>query len=292
MDEDKIICPARTPGTLGINDQADPNRWSMPGSTPGPTGMADHAAYVCDARRAPLMSVAATATPAPVDSSADPDWEPLLSGSIAVGAGLPSVVRIPVPNTGGLHMEFFPRGWVPKDGSTSTFFIQDITGKRHLRIDYGFNKTTGKIDYHWNQAKVFQEFKIPNHGAAGRGGAILYQGAKYYRYAGRALLVVGVALDVYSIVVAKKRLRQVARVATAWAVARLGCRIVGAGGAEVGTLVEPGLGTAVGGVGGCIIGGAVGYFGGSSFGTAAYDYVEETFFEPLPEEQAPADTVP
>ena len=81
MDEDKLICPARTPGTLGINDQADPNRWSMPGSTPGPTGMADHAAYVCDARRAPLMSVAATTTPAPVDSSVDPDWEPLLSGS-------------------------------------------------------------------------------------------------------------------------------------------------------------------------------------------------------------------
>lgn len=33
------ICPARTPGSLGINDHADPNAWSFLGDTPGPVGL-------------------------------------------------------------------------------------------------------------------------------------------------------------------------------------------------------------------------------------------------------------
>lgn len=36
------ICPARTPGPLGINDQADPNAASFLGNTPGPVGVKDH----------------------------------------------------------------------------------------------------------------------------------------------------------------------------------------------------------------------------------------------------------
>ena len=35
------ICPGSTPGTLGINDQADPNVLSQAGDTPGPAGMND-----------------------------------------------------------------------------------------------------------------------------------------------------------------------------------------------------------------------------------------------------------
>jgi len=33
------ICPARTPGSLGINDHADPSGWSLFGDTPGPIGI-------------------------------------------------------------------------------------------------------------------------------------------------------------------------------------------------------------------------------------------------------------
>ena len=50
-----------------------------------------------------------------------------------------SILRIPVPGTKGLAIELSPRGWKPKGGSTSSLFIQDVTGKRHLRLDYGFN---------------------------------------------------------------------------------------------------------------------------------------------------------
>jgi hypothetical protein len=213
-----------------------------------------------------------------------PAWNEGVSGSsLVVGTGISAVTRIPVPGTNGLFVELKPRGWTPKTGSTSTLFIQDVTGKRHLRLDYGFNVKSGTVDYHWNQKGTFSDFKITDHAPAGTAGEILYSGARYLRYGGRVLLVVGLALDVYSIVVAKKHWRQVARVAAGWAGAWAGCEGVGALGAEGGTLVEPGLGTAVGGLGGCIVGGIAGYAGASWAAGHAYDWVEETFFETLPE---------
>jgi hypothetical protein len=206
-----------------------------------------------------------------------------VSGSVAVGAGIGSVTRIPVPGTNGLFIELSPRGWTPPSGSTSTLFIQDATGGRHLRLDYGYNKSTGGVDYHWNQKGTYSEFGVSNHTPAGRGGAALYRGARYFRYGGRVLLVVGAAVDIYSIVVAKKRLRQVARVVAGWAGAAAGCKIIGAGGAAAGTFIEPGGGTAVGGFAGCIVGGIGGYAGASWVAGQAYDWVEETFFEQVPE---------
>lgn len=207
-----------------------------------------------------------------------------ISGSaFAVGTGIASVVRIPVPGMSGLHIELSPRGWTPKGGSTSTLFIQDLTGKRHLRLDFGFNKSTGGVDYHWNQKGTFSDFGIKDHSPAGSAGEALFKGARYLRYGGRVLLVVGLAVDVYSIIVAKKRWRQVAKVAAGWAGAWAGCEGVGALGAGGGTFVEPGLGTAIGGIGGCIVGGIGGYAGASWAAGHAYDWIEETFFEPVPE---------
>jgi hypothetical protein len=37
------MCPAQTPGPLGLNDQADPNVFSFLGDTPGPLGINDYA---------------------------------------------------------------------------------------------------------------------------------------------------------------------------------------------------------------------------------------------------------
>lgn len=279
------VCPARTPGPLGLFDRADPNILALAGDTPGPVGMNDHAAapacyadpYYDDLRKichAPLP-------PAPEQQ----DWQHVVSGTV-VGTAMAAVLRIPVPGSNGLFIELSPRGHVPATGSTSTIFIQDATGKRHLRLDYGYNKTTGKVDYHWNQKGTHAKFGIPDHAAAGRGGKVLYQGAKYFKYAGRVFLVVGAAVDIYSIVVAKKRLRQTVRVAAGWAGAAGGCKLVGAIGA-VGGSVEPGGGTALGGGLGCIVGGIGGYFGASWAAGEAYDWVEETFFEPVPEVSGP-----
>ena len=60
----------------------------------------------------------------------------------------------------------------------------------------------------------------------------------------------------------------------------------------MGTAVTPGPGTAVGGVGGCIAGGIGGYIGAEWAAGELYDWVEETYFESLPEVTAPPDLQP
>lgn len=100
------------------------------------------------------------------------------------------------------------------------------------------------------------------------------------------LIVVGVALDVVSVVKASKPLRRASQVVAAWAGAWAGCKVVGAGGAAVGTPASP-IGTAVGAVGGCIIGGYIGYRGGERVGGSVYDWAEDTVFTPLPRVRTP-----
>ena len=214
-------------------------------------------------------------------------WVPasgyLMNGSIPVGVGLPSAVRIPVPLTNGLCIELSPRGYVPKGGSTSTLFFQDISGKRHLRLDYGYNVKSKTIDFHWNQKGTFDTFKIPDHTTVGSSGELLYKGAKYFRYGGRVLLVVGAAIDLYSIAVASKPIRQATKVLAGWAGAWAGCELLGGGGAALGSFIEPGGGTAVLGAGGCIVGGIGGYWGLSTAAGKIYDWAEGTIFTHLPE---------
>jgi hypothetical protein len=281
--------PARTPGSLGVNDQADPNVQSLLGDTPGPVGYFDLGdPGVCYdgpsfgnwANSNPMLAPAPDATP---NTTVGELSDEAVSGAVPVGVGAPSVVRIPVPGASGLYVELTPRGWRPKTGSTSRLFIQDTTGKRHLRLDYDYNKTTGKVDYHWNQEGTRSKFGITDHTPTGKGGEALYKGAKYLKYGGRVLIVAGAAADAYSIVVAKKKLRQTTKVLAGWAGATAGCKLVGAGAAAVGTVVEPGGGTAVGAILGCVVGGVGGYAGASWVAEEAYDWVEETFFEPLPE---------
>lgn len=200
-----------------------------------------------------------------------------VSGSIPVAIGIASVVRIPIPGTNGLAVEFIPRGWTPKGGSSSTLFIQDISGKRFLRLDYGFNKTTNSVDFHWNQAGTFNEFKIADHTLAGTAGEFLYKGAKYFRYAGRLLLVAGAAIDVYSIVASSQPIRQTTQVLAGWTGAWLGCRAIGAVAGLAGS-AEPGLGIAIGGIAGCVVGGFIGYEGFSAGAGSVYDWAEDTIF--------------
>jgi hypothetical protein len=204
------------------------------------------------------------------------------SGGIPFAFGLPTVVRIPVPGTSGLCIELSPRGYIPAGGSTSTLFFQDAVGKRQLRLDYGYNIKTKTIDFHWNQQGTFDVFKITDHTPAGRVGEVAYYGAKYFKYAGRVLMVAGVAIDVVSVVRASNPMRRASEVVSAWALAWAGCETVGAGGAALGTLASP-IGTAVGGIGGCIIGGIAGYHGGVLLGDEIYDWAETTFFTPLPQ---------
>lgn len=209
-----------------------------------------------------------------------------LAGMIPVALGLPSVVRIPIPGTNGLAIELKPRGWVPKNGTTSTLFFQDASGKRHLRLDYGYNKNTNSINYHWNQKGTGQQFGIQNHTPAGPGGGVAYKAAKYFRHAGRLLLVAGVLIEAVEIVESDRPLRRASQAVAGWAGAWAGCKVVGGGGAALGMLASP-LGSAAGGILGCVIGGAGGYYGGSVAAGIVYDWAEGTRFTPLVEEPAP-----
>ncbi len=209
-----------------------------------------------------------------------------MSGGIPYAIGQSSMVRIPIPGTNGLAIELTGRGWKPKTGSTSTLFFQDVTGKRHLRLDYGHNVRTNTIDYHWNQKSTAEVFKITDHTPAGRAGQTAYESAKYFRYAGRVLVVAGVTLDVIAVVQASKPLRRASQAVAGWAGAWVGCKVVGATGGLFGTSLTP-IGTAVVGIGGCIIEGIGGYYGASELAGEVYDWSEDTFFTQLPEAPAP-----
>jgi hypothetical protein len=209
-------------------------------------------------------------------------YDPPMSGKIPYAIGQASKVRIPIPGTRGLCIEFSPRGWKPPTGSTSTLFFQDIEGKRHLRLDYGHKPGTKTIDYHWNQQGTKDAFNITNHTPAGFSGRVAYNAAKYFRFAGRTLLILGGSVDIISVVHASKPMRRASEVVAAWAGAWVGCKTAGSGGAVIGSVAGP-IGTAVGGVGACIIGGFIGYQVGEELGGRVYDWSEDTFFSSVPE---------
>jgi len=206
----------------------------------------------------------------------------------AVAGGLPAVIRIPLPGPGNLALSLSPpNGW--KGKSTSTLFIMENKW-RGLRLDYGFNVKTKTIDYHWNRTGFASRFpNIANHMPAGRLGAALYQSARAFRYGGTALVVVGALLDLESIVTASNPLRRSTAVVSAWAMAWVGARGAGALGAEVGTAVEPGAGTAIGGLVFAIGGGIAGYWAGENAGEAVYDWAADTKFIGLIPVPVPAD---
>src|SRR5262245_23735215 len=195
------MCGTRRPSHRDDHDHRATFRGGMMGGKqqPGPFG--------ASAQESDPATLPRIGTPAPSITSSAAAAQTLndqtvadapLSGGIPYAIGQASVVRIPIPGTNGLCIELTPRGWTPQGGSTSTLFFQDATGKRHLRLDYGYNVKTKTIDYHWNQKGTFNQFGIPDHAPAGTAGEIAYNAAKYFRYAGRVLVVVGVAVDVVS----------------------------------------------------------------------------------------------
>lgn len=99
-------------------------------------------------------------------------------------------------------------------------------------------------------------------------------------------MVVDVAVDTISIVQSSKPLRGASEVVAGWAGAWAGCKVVGAVDAAGGSLASP-LGTAAGGIGGCIIGGAGGYWVAFHIADQVYDWAEDSIFMPLPPAQAP-----
>lgn len=226
-------------------------------------------------------------------------WDAPIAGSIVAPPGIVSYVRIPVPGT---VLPDLPRGMVLTihppanwNGTTTAVFIRNPEdtryGKPGLRLDYGKNRSTGRIDYHWNVeggARARVRFpNITNHMPAGAGGEALYWAARAFRVGGRIFVVTALAIDIYSIVVADRPFRRVVQVVSAWGGAALAATQFGRLGAGLGTLVEPGLGTAIGGGLGAIAGGFIGYFGAERASGYLFDFAEGTIFAPQPELPVP-----
>ena len=224
------------------------------------------------------------------ETSDNVEW----TGSVLIGTGSASVVRIPIPGTNGLCLQLdAPGGY---KGSTSTlFFVEDPSNKfgRQLRLDYGPRPATVNgqkvtvIDYHWNREGP-AAWGITNHMPAPKAGRYLYTGAKYFKYGGRLLLVAGIVFDVVSIVKTDKPLKRASEVIAGWAGAWLGCKMIGAGGGYVGAVAGSevpvlgnAIGAAIGASAGCIVGGVGGYWAGSKVAGVAYEWAEGTTFAPL-----------
>lgn len=227
-------------------------------------------------------------------------WEAPVAGSVIAPPGIASLVRVPVPGT---ILPNLPKGLVltvqPPPGykqSTSSIFIRNPEdsrrGKPGLRLDYGPNKSTGQIDYHWNVeggARARARFpNITNHMPAGPEGAALHWGARAFRVAGRVFVVTGAVIDGVSIVVADRPWRRSLQVVSAWAAAGVGATQLGRVGAGMGTLVEPGGGTAIGGGIGMIVGGFIGYLSAEAAAGYLYDFAEGTMFMQMPEVPVPS----
>lgn len=220
-----------------------------------------------------------------------------LTGSIPIAVGQPAVVRIPIPGEHRLAVEFWTSDPKWKSTSTSTLFIQDPTGtKKVLRLDYGFNVKTQTVDFHWNRKGLGTDARFGRRGSAdpladhttvGRLGRTVYRAARAYRWLGRVMVVVGVVVDGVSIVEADHPIRRATEVASAWSLAWAGCRAGGFLFGGGGTAVEPGFGTAIGAIGGCVIFGYGGYRLGEKLGDVAYEWAANTVFTRLPEVDVP-----
>lgn len=172
-----------------------------------------------------------------------------------------------------------PKLW---KNSTSNIFINRIapppgTNWVGLRLDHGPNKQTGSTtNWHWNQRGALNSFDIPNHTVAKPWQSAFGRTMQYAKPLGRAAWVAGVAIDTFSLSSEISQSSQTgnwdntvvegSRIAGAWGGAFAGAKLVGTGGAALGTLICPGPGTAIGAAIGGLIGGAVGYFGGSKVG--------------------------
>ena len=223
------------------------------------------------------------AEPAPQASSAPSS---LLHAPLA--AGVFQDLRYPVPNTfrgadgspNKFDLTFRDRSGFPNP--TSHAYLNRTSPApgnswKGLRLDHGPNPTIGGAsNWHWNH-KGAGGFGIPDHTAATRFESGVGRTLQAAKPLGRAAVVVGAALDGFSLTKEVQASRKTgdwsntaqegARIAGGWTGAVVGAKAAGSAGAAIGTLIAPGIGTVVGGAVGGLIGGAVGYIAGSSVGS-------------------------
>jgi len=210
------------------------------------------------------------------------------------GAGLGSqmVIHGNTPIGNGFYMS----GTVPTSfkGSTSVLFIYQKSNPNIMyRLDYGPivkgpNATTASV-WHHNLKRVQQrlDLSVANH-SVGRGASAAGRAITIYKWGGRAMFAVGVAISAVDIYNAEDKQREIIVQLGGWTGAVAGGVLGVKGGAWVGGGVGVWFGGAgaapgavIGGFAGGLVGGAAGFFGGSK----VTRYVYDTYFVPLTKEE-------
>jgi hypothetical protein len=124
----------------------------------------------------------------------------LLSGIQPYALEQPCVVHIPVPGSNGLCLVLQPRTRVPASGSAAALYLHYAAEGQHLRLDYGYSNRTRAVYYHWQHDRTHADVALTRRRCDRDRGRVACSGVRYYRYRGRALLVVGRAIDEISVV--------------------------------------------------------------------------------------------
>lgn len=184
-----------------------------------------------------------------------------------------------------LSFRNFDKGYSGK--STSHIFfnrtIPENTGRwKGVRLDYGPNVATGnKTNWHWNVNNA-GSLGVSDHQVATSSAKLLGNIAKYAKPIGRGMVIVGGALDGYSLgnEVYKSYHtgdwtntgQEASKIVGGWTGAAIGAKSLGAIGATIGSFAGP-LGTAIGGLTGGLIGGIGGYYSGGKIGLSLFNYL-------------------
>ena len=152
---------------------------------------------------------------------------------------------------------------------------------QHNNITRGFSKVKGLTR---------GTFAKTNH-AVTAGSITTGKTITIFRYGGRALFVVGVGMSAYDVYKAENRSRETVRQVSGWSGALLGARVGAWGGTKTGAAVAGVAGqfgpqvaspeelvtvpvcAIVGGVIGCVGGGAIGWWSGTEVSETVYDWI-------------------
>jgi len=190
--------------------------------------------------------------------------------AMSVGTGMTTQIHASIPNLPGYKWSMKPHPkWIGKSTSVAHIY-NELNKRKSVRLDYGYNTKTGVVDWHWNQKGVSAKFGgVIDHTPANKPVKIGGKGMKILGAAGKPLLVLGVAVDGYSIYNAEDKVEASAEVAGGWAGAYGGAKV----GAGLAALIcsETGPGAVICGAVGGIGGGIAGYYMGSE----ATDYMYE-----------------
>ncbi|MFA6486189.1 MAG: CARDB domain-containing protein [Candidatus Magasanikbacteria bacterium] len=207
------------------------------------------------------------------------DWQGLL-----IGNGMINTVRAPISIMPGYTWSLNKHPLWEKNSTAAIQIYNNAKPKGGNRLDFHPFDSNSPAEWHLNLEKrsQFNPTKYDPHIKVGLGGELLGYAAKAEKTLGVGGLVVGAAVDGYSIYTSDNKVKETARVVGGWSGSYAGATV----GASYGATWGAGIGAAVGPVGfvvggmaggfiGGIAGGVVGYLAGANAGESIYNSLSQ-----------------